>query len=299
MKTRTKIHFIINPISGKGKNTIDEQLLNTVFSNIEYDVIAKISTQKKEAKKLAYESVLEGADIVVACGGDGTINEVASTLVDTSVCLGVIRLGSGNGLASNLNIPKSINKSLLVIKDFYTTKIDVGVLNNLYFFSNASVGFGAQLIHHYSQTKRRQFFSYVLAFIKAFFSSRKTTPVTIDYNNIRKNLNLFVLFVSNSNEMGYNLTLTPEASLQDGKLDLLYIENTNVLRKIGLALLMFCKKINRSTLVHYHTIETLSIENKQTASTRVQVDGESELLHTNHLSVSIKKAALNVIVPRS
>ena len=80
METRKQIHFILNPISGKGKNKLDQTLVRSLFKAQAYDLVIKTSTQKKEAKTLAQKSVQEGADVVVACGGDGTINEVASAL---------------------------------------------------------------------------------------------------------------------------------------------------------------------------------------------------------------------------
>lgn len=297
METRKQIHFILNPISGKGKNKLDQTLVRSLFKAQAYDLVIKTSTQKKEAKTLAQKSVQEGADVVVACGGDGTINEVASALVDTPVLLGILRLGSGNGLASNLNIPKKLTDALLVIKHQITTKIDVGAINQHFFFSNASIGFGAQLIYHYSKTNTRQFLSYAYAFLKAFIKTNKAPRVSLSADNKTTTINPFILFVSNSNEMGYSLSLTPQASLKDGKLDLVYINNVSFLKKIFLAGLMVIKKINKSKLIHYQTIKKLKITNTETASFLIQIDGESERLDTETVSVEIKEKALNVIVP--
>ena len=297
METRKKIHFILNPVSGKGENVLNHKLIRTIFAEEEYDTVLKTSTQKKEAKQLAKESVKDGVDVVVACGGDGTINEVASALVDTPLALGILRFGSGNGLASNLNIPKKIQQALLVIKNHSTTKIDVGVINQHYFFSNASIGFGAQLIHHYSKTNRRQFRSYFFAFIKAIMNQYKLPEISITIDDYTDIITPFILFISNSNEMGYNLSLTPKASLQDGKLDFVYINDVGIWNKIILALLMVLNKISRSKLIHYQTFKKLEISNLHEPSFLIQIDGESEALSTKTVSIQIKEKALNVIVP--
>ena len=110
---RTKIHFIVNPIAGKGKNELSETFLETFFPNEEYLVSIKNTEFILHANELTKNSIEEGAQIIVACGGDGTINEVASSLVNTSVVLGILPMGSGNGLASNLKIPKNLKKALL------------------------------------------------------------------------------------------------------------------------------------------------------------------------------------------
>lgn len=298
MDTRKKIHFILNPISGRGKNKLNKKLVRGIFPKQEYDLVLKTSKQKKEAKTLATESVKEGVDVIVACGGDGTINEVATALVDTPIELGILRFGSGNGLASNLNIPKKLKHALLVIKHQHTTKIDVGVINHYYFFSNTSIGFGAELIHHYSKTTRRQFGSYFLAFLNAFVKRRGASEVSISFDNQSETITPFILFISNSNEMGYNISLTPEASLKDGKLDLVYIKDVSLWKKIALARLMLLKQLTSSQLAHYHTTQALEISSIATSSFLVQIDGESRRLNATTLTVAVKPKALSVIVPK-
>ena len=114
MKTPiTHIHFIVNPIAGSGKNKIHLDLLHQFFEPENYKVTIKYSEYKRHSTLLTQDSIKEGATIIVACGGDGTINEVASCLVNTNIVLGIMAMGSGNGLASNLKIPKNIKKIIL------------------------------------------------------------------------------------------------------------------------------------------------------------------------------------------
>ena len=90
------VHFIVNPIAGKGDSTINEVLLSQYFEAKHFDLCLKISNYPGHATELTKASLHEGAHIIVACGGDGTINEVASCLVGTDIPLGIIPFGSGN-----------------------------------------------------------------------------------------------------------------------------------------------------------------------------------------------------------
>jgi len=104
----TDIHFIVNPIAGKGGQVLDKVTLSKYFDPQFYHITVKTSNYAGHSSKLAQESLGEGAKVLVACGGDGTINEVASCLVRTKVLLGIIPMGSGNGLAESLGIPRRL-----------------------------------------------------------------------------------------------------------------------------------------------------------------------------------------------
>ena len=217
------IHFIVNPIAGKGNNNINLVLLERYFNKKAFNLTIKPTSYKKHAIKLTQESISEQADIIVACGGDGTINEVASCLVNTSITLGIIPIGSGNGLSSNLKIPKDINKALELIKKQVTKRIDVGQLNNNYFFSNTGIGFDAQVIKNYEAYKDRTLTSYIKATLKSLRKANKLIEVETTLNGLTLEHKPFLIFISNSNELGYKVSLTPKASLEDGKLDILIV----------------------------------------------------------------------------
>ena len=188
------IHFIINPISGKGSNQLNLELVSSVFNSEEFDIKTKETLEPGHAKRLAVKSVAEGADIVVACGGDGTVNEVASGLVGTDVGLGIVPMGSGNGLASTLKIPKNIVGALKLIKKFNTVRIDVGQINNEYFFSNTGIGFDAKVINYYSKTKGRGFASYLKAVFSTILYNAPSPHLVITTENKSFNLRPFLVF---------------------------------------------------------------------------------------------------------
>ena len=161
------VHFIVNPIAGKGNHVITEQYLSKYFGKENFRLVVKYSEYKGHAKVLTKQSVKEKAEIIVACGGDGTINEVGSCLVHTDVALGIIPIGSGNGLARNLKIPKSMDKALNFIKYQKAIAIDVGQMNERYFFSNIGFGFTANIISNFESSRNRRLFTYLKATIQS------------------------------------------------------------------------------------------------------------------------------------
>jgi len=297
--TKTSIHFIVNPISGKGKNKLDSQVISSVLNNNDFHVVIKTTKYANNAAALTKTSILEGANAIIACGGDGTVNEVASQLVDSPILLGIIRLGSGNGLASHLGISPSINEALEVIKQYNNTKIDVGTVNEHFFFSNMSLGIGARIINHYTGFKKRQIVSYLRASFKALLYKSPSQIVDLEIDNFKKTLDPLVLFVSNSNEMGYNLSFTPKASLQDGKLDVVFTEQLSFVEKILFASQLIFNKHKRYNKANYFLTDNIKVTNKKQKEFLTQLDGESIIIKSKELNISIKKGALNVLVPKS
>ena len=299
MNTKKSIHFIINPISGRGQNLLNIDLISSVLNKEDYEVVLKVSQHKNNINSLTKTSIKENADIIVACGGDGTINKVATHLVNTHTTLGIIKFGSGNGLASHLDIPNELLSALEVIKNHNETKIDVGVVNKFFFFSNMSVGVGAKVINHYTRYKKRQFISYLRATLKALWSETPPLKVELDIDGIKKIISPLVLFVSNSNEMGYNISFTPKASLHDGRLDVVMTEQLSFFQKLRFVQQIVFSKNKIFNKAEYFLIEKMKVTNKHEGHFLIQLDGESVVINSKELEISVRNAALNVIVPES
>jgi YegS/Rv2252/BmrU family lipid kinase len=299
LSTKKSIHFIVNPISGKGRNKLDANTIFSVLDHKHFEVVIKTTKHANNAASLTKESILEGANAIIACGGDGTVNEVASQLVGSSVKLGIIRLGSGNGLASHLGISNSIAEALEVIKQNYSKKIDVGVVNDYFFFSNMSLGIGARIINHYTGFKKRQIISYFRASLKALFQKSPSQLIDLEIDGFKKTIDPLVLFVSNSNEMGYNLSFTPQASLQDGKLDVVCTEQLTFFEKLAFVKQLIIHKNKRYKKAKYFLTNQIKVTNRKGNEFLTQVDGESILIQSKELKISIKQIALNVLVPKN
>lgn len=290
----THIHFIVNPISGKGKHNITEAHIKTFFSSEKYEVYVHLTTRKRHAIELTKFALEQKADIVVACGGDGTIHEVATALVNKEVLFGVVPVGSGNGLASNLSIPKNIDKALEVIRKQTVVAMDVGSLNGEYFFSNMGFGIDATIIEQYEKSGKRKLGAYIRAALNSA-QQYKAKQMYVTYNGSTKVVNPLLLFISNSNEMGYNMSLTPKASLTDGLLDYLMVPKIGILKQLTFGLYVVLKKTEKFRQTDYVQTAKIEVEIKNCQSQGVQIDGEYYEFDTNHFVIEVVPKSLNVI----
>jgi YegS/Rv2252/BmrU family lipid kinase len=291
----TTIHFIVNPIAGSGKNKIHLELLHQFFEPENYKVTVKYSEYKRHATSLTLESIKEGATIIVACGGDGTINEVASCLVNTNIVLGIMAMGSGNGLASNLKIPRNIKNALILIKKQNVKKIDVGRLNDNYFFSNVGVGIAANVVKHYENSSKRKLFSYIKASFKSLMELKNENLIEVITEEKTVLVNPLMLFISNSNELGYKVSLTPKASLQDGLLDIILVPKTSRFKTILFGLLILFKKHQILGEVKSFQIKKAELIKKNENYFHSEIDGEYFTINNKFISISVLEQSLQVI----
>lgn len=289
-----KIFFIVNPISGKGKHNITLQYIKTLFDEKAFDVHVLYSTYKRHAITLTQEALEANADIIVACGGDGTIHEVATEVVGKDVIFGVVPVGSGNGLASNLSIPKDIEKAILRVRDGKVMNMDVGCVNGEYFFSNMGFGIDATIIDNYEKSGKRK----LGAYIKAALHSAKhytTKKMLVTYKGETKEVNPLLLFISNSNEMGYNMSLTPKASLTDGLLDYLMVPKINIFKQLTFGLYVILKKTDKFRKTDYVQTDKITVEIVGQEKNGFQMDGEYYEYDTNKFEISMIKGGLRVL----
>lgn len=290
----TYIHFIVNPISGKGTHSLTEAYIKSFFPEDEFRIEVDTTQHKGHAVALAKKAVMLNADYVVACGGDGTINEVASCIVNTDTKLGIIPVGSGNGLASNLQIPRDFEAAMEIIRNGKTSMIDAGTINGHYFFSNTGLGIDAIVIRNYEDSGKRTLLSYIKASLKASVNFMPAIT-SVSYNNETIDVKPFLLFISNSNEMGYNMSLTPKASLNDGWLDLVIVPELSFFGKLILGYYVLRNKVEKFSRAKHVLVRDVHIEMPEKIFNDVQIDGEYHCFKTNTITVSVLENALKVI----
>lgn len=293
---KNNIIFIINPIAGKGKGKIVASRIQQFFHEKSINIQISFTEKSGHATELTKQFISLKPNVIVACGGDGTINEVAQALVGTDIALGIIPIGSGNGLAANLHIPKSIDNALETILKQKTKTIDAGKINHQYFFSNIGFGIDAAVIEQYAQTKKRNFLGYVSASTKALFQYKpKSFSIKIDDEKELKN-DYYFLFCSNSNEAGYGISFSPKAKLNDGKLDFLAIKKLNFIQQIQFSICVLLKRIEKMNQAEVLQIRSANFINND-AETIAQIDGEAVVLNEKNIEVSVVSNALHVIIP--
>jgi diacylglycerol kinase (ATP) len=220
-----KIIYLINPISGtRGKLSLQDLInrqtrekgidFNIVPTNAEGDYSFLIPLIEKE----------QVTDIVV-CGGDGTVNAVAAALMGKEVRIGIIPMGSGNGLAFAAGIPKSPSKALDLIFAGKSSRIDGFTINGRFSCMLCGIGFDARVAHAFAQQKTRGLGTYIKVALIHFFSSRPYSFM-IGVNEQSFPVDAFFISIANSNQFGNQVTIAPMASLQDGLLDIVIAKKT-------------------------------------------------------------------------
>ncbi len=289
---KIKIVFIINPIAGgKNKNHFSKVIASHLnVSKFEYELIQTES--EKHAYELTKAAILNGAEIVVAVGGDGTINEIGSALIGSAGTLAIIPYGSGNGLARSLKIPMNTIQAVKLINQFKTAKIDAAKLNEHYFFNMSGMGFDAHISHVFAKDKNRGLLGYVKATFSELKNYRsKNYEIIIDGKTLEEEA--FILSVANSSQYGNEAHIAPRAELQDGLLDLVIVKPFPLYLMPLLALRMFLKTADQSKYL-------ISLQGKSILINRnnnvIHLDGEPKLVSEN-IKIQILAKAINVIVP--
>ena len=288
---KRKILFVINPISGgKAKynfpEKIDKYLDKTKF---EYECV--FTEYHGHGSVLAAEAIKNGADILVAVGGDGTINEVASEVDGTDKLMGIIPFGSGNGLARSLGIPVGDVQAIRRINTFHVSKIDTGTFNGKKFFNMAGVGFDAQISSRFAENIKRGLINYIkIVFSEVSNYDCQDYHLTIDGKEYE--FKAFMISIANSSQYGNNAHISPFASLEDGLLDICIVKPFPLYIFPALALRMFRKNSHKSNYLEIIQGRKIIITRSHEAA--VHLDGDPFSMGTI-LNIGVNTHSLNIL----
>ena len=290
--SRQKIRFIINPISGKSNQTELPSLIGRILDadRFEYDIT--LSEYAGHAKTLAQEAIEAGYDIVVAAGGDGTINEVGTQMIGTDTALAVIPCGSGNGFSRCLNIPLDTTKALELINRKAVCLIDTVTVNEVPFISIGGTGYDAQVADDYAHDIRRGFNTYLRYIVKNYFKLGEK-QYTIQLPDKSITTKAFFISFANSNQMGYDFPISPRASLWDGKVDLCIVRKPNPIELPIVGSFFLSSHIDKSPKVDILQVPEVTIVRPEAAV--VNIDGESKMFDKD-LRLKVNPLSLHVIV---
>tara|TARA_B100000579_G_scaffold356005_1_gene311540 strand:- start:599 stop:1480 length:882 start_codon:yes stop_codon:yes gene_type:complete len=292
---KLKIHFIIKLSNLKIVERIKKEI-KIKFHRNKYQVKVSESSFKGETKTLTREAILDKTDLIVACGGDGTINEILNEIKEGRFKIAIIPIGSGNGIARHFNIPLDISKSIdLILKQNYTI-VDIGKLNESLFLGNVAFGLGADFIKNYQKIKYQGLFGYFLAFVKTLFFIKEKHFI-IDIDGERIITSPLILIVSNTNQQGYNFTVTPKAKTDDGLLDMVIIENlSNFINIKSIFKIIFGLKLYPGDWI-YKKIPSLNITPHKPIN-NIQIDGENLDANDRIYKIKVLKKKLQLISPK-
>lgn len=256
----------------------------------DYDI--KISEYAGHSKVLVQEAVDSHYDIVAVAGGDGSINEVGTRLIGTDIALAVIPCGSGNGLSRCLNIPLDPIKALELINRGAVCKIDTVEVNNVPFISISGTGYDAQVADDYAKDTHRGFNTYFRYIVKNYFHlGEKEYTILLPDREIHTKA--FFISFANSNQMGYDVPISPKASLWDGKVDLCIVRKPNPLELPIVGSYFLSKNMDKAPKVDIIQTEEATIIRPEPAV--VNIDGESVMFEKD-LHIKINPLSLHVIV---
>lgn len=289
------ISFIINPISGTQSK---EQILKWVNEKLDQEKYIQeiVYTERAgHAVEIAAKKAQEGVHAVVAIGGDGTINEIARSLVHTKTALGIIPCGSGNGLARHLQIPMEPKKAIDIINEGLIDIIDYGKINEVPFFCTCGVGFDAFVSLQFSKAGKRGPLTYLE---KTLLESLKYRPETyeLEMDGSTLRYKAFLIACGNASQYGNNAYIAPQATLTDGLLDVTILEPFTVLDVPSLSFQLFNKTIDQNSRIKTFRCQTLSIHRSKTGV--VHFDGDPMMMGEN-INVKIIQKGLQVIIPRN
>ncbi|RYD55421.1 MAG: diacylglycerol kinase family lipid kinase [Sphingobacteriales bacterium] len=223
MTDKKHLVFIINPKSGVDRQKAIQHAIDTRLDNGKYSYEIAYTQRAKHGIELAREAASKGAYVVVAVGGDGSVNDVMKGLLRTNTALAIIPKGSGNGVARTFHIPLDVYRAIDLINRDNVANVDIGFANDSPFISNAGTAFDALIAREFAASKRRGLIAYSWLVTKHLWAYREREwSITIDGKEIREKA--FMVNVANCRQFGYNFQIAPQADWTDGIFDIVIIK---------------------------------------------------------------------------
>jgi YegS/Rv2252/BmrU family lipid kinase len=280
------IFFIINIKSGSKSTSSKAQLIRKL-NKIENSSL-HFTEYSGHGGKLAKLAISQQATKIIVVGGDGTINEVASELIHTKIPLGIIPIGSGNGLARHLKIPMDFKSALNKALNGEKTIIDSLTWNSKPFFCTAGIGFDAYVAEAFSKTQHRGFLNYIKSTLR---SSLTYVPIQIEINNHIEYV--FSLSIANANQFGNNAYISPLSNIQDALFEVVKVSPLHIMEKAQLGIRLFLKTIQSHPKVVTKSLDIFEFSIKKGIC--YHIDGESLISDETLVKINIIPKSLVVV----
>ena len=290
---RRHILAIINPVSCTGSKDKIPRLIETVINHDLNDVSIIMSEYQGHAYELAQQAVKDKFDIVVAIGGDGTVNEVGRALCKTDTALAIVPCGSGNGLARHLRLSMNASRAMQVLNDGVVGSFDYCTLNGKPFFCTCGMGFDAAVSYKFSNEGTRGFITYIKTTITEFF---KYTPqdYVIDIDGQQMKEKAFVIACCNAAQYGNNAYIAPRATMQDGLIDVTVMHPFNLAHSPLIGARLFLKQLGRDHHVSIYRGKRIIIERE--SEDIIHMDGDP-LMMPARLVIENENKGIKILVP--
>ena len=295
MEKRRHILAIINPVSGTGNKDKIPRLIDTVVNHDINDVSIMVTEYAGHAREIAADAVKDGIDVVVAIGGDGTVNEVGSALCGTETALAIVPCGSGNGLARHLRISMNASRALQVLNDGVVGQFDYCTVNGQPFFCTCGMGFDATVSYKFANEGTRGFITYIKKTITEYFKY-DAQQYNIDIDGTQMEEKAFVIACCNAAQYGNNAYIAPRATMQDGLIDVTVMHPFNLIQSPLIGARLFLKQLNKDHHVSIYRGKHVIIEREH--DDIMHIDGDPIMMPARIVVENVSKG-IHILVPPS
>lgn len=292
MASKKRITFIMNPISGVVRKSGIPKIIENTLDKECFDFSIVKTLYSGHASEIAKKAKEEGCDIVVAIGGDGTVNEVARSIINSDTALGIIPCGSGNGLARHLMLPMDAHKAIEVINMHTTHELDYGIINNIPFFCTCGMGFDAFISMKFAESGRRGPVTYLENILREGLKYKPETYEIEDETGITRQ-RAFLISCANASQYGNNAYIAPQASMSDGLLDVIIMAPFDVLEAPQISIDMFNKTLDKNSRIN--TFHTRHIHIRREKPGFIHYDGDPIMADAD-VDISVVEKGIKVII---
>jgi YegS/Rv2252/BmrU family lipid kinase len=287
-----RVVFIMNPISGTQNKAGIPELIESTLDHEKFSYELLMTEHAGHASELAHEAMERGVDIVVAIGGDGTVNEVARAIVHSQTALGIIPCGSGNGLARHLMIPMNIKRAIGIINRDEIHELDYGLINGHPFFCTCGMGFDAFVSQKFAEAGKRGPITYVENVLREGLKYEPETYEIQDEQGLTR-AKAFLISCANASQYGNNAYIAPQASMSDGLLDVIIMEPFDVIEAPQISIEMFNKTLDKNSKIKTFRCQKLHIHRKQSGV--IHFDGDPVMTDAD-VDIELKPKGIRVVV---
>lgn len=289
---KKKAVFIINLISGTSDKAAIPGLIDQYLNKTQFEYEIAVTQYAGHASEIAAKAKDDGVDVVVAIGGDGTVNEVARAIVHSSTALGIIPCGSGNGLARHLLLPLNVRKAIEVINRCKIRQLDYGIINDYPFFCTCGMGFDAFVSMKFAEAGKRGPITYVENVLREGLKYKPET-YTIEDDNGTLQYKAFLISCANASQYGNNAYIAPQASMSDGLMDVIIMEPFDVFEAPQISIEMFSKTLDKNSKIKTFRTRHLHIHRDKPGV--IHYDGDPVMTGAD-IDVELKPKGINIIV---
>ncbi len=288
---KRKLLFIVNPNAGK---KISGKIIDIIKKEFPEDIYYQIVIWKDKNHFKEVLDILHSQDYTdaIAVGGDGTVNQVAKSIVGTNITLGIIPTGSGNGLARTLGLSMNVETVIKQIAKGNKIKIDNGTVNGIPFFCTSGIGFDAHIGNLFATSAKRGLQSYIKITASELLKYR-SKEYTLKFNGEEIKRKAYLITVANAGQYGNDFYIAPHAKMNDGKFHIVVLRPFNFITVVGILIKIIRGKANESGHIETFTASEVTITRNQ--KDPIHYDGEPDM-QSEIVEFKCIPGSLNVII---